>query len=191
MNSTQARAAIAAATVELEKVASHAAELETAWKVAAQAGDDSRCDEIEALQATLRRKQTRQEFLRDEAETKLAAALAEEETARREAVRIDGAAALKQAAKHSQAITSQLAKLGDELAAYQAAISTAAQAARVLSGNGFVSAPDAFRCAWLTLQHEGDSRRRIAEGLAVDERSFGFFVAAEHTSIASGLEVQA
>lgn len=188
MNSDQARAAIQAAQSELNQLATSAAELQSAWKTAAQAGDDSRCDEIEAQQQQLKRKQTRQEYLRDEAETKLAAALAAEEIARIEAVRTDGAAALKQAAKHQEKVTALLAKLGDELASYQAAIAEAAQAARVLSNNGFVSAPDAFRAASLVVTHEGDNRRRLAEGLAVDIKGFEFFTRDEHHNIASALE---
>lgn len=188
MNSTEARAAIAAAANELAQLASQAAELQSAWKTAAQAGDDSRCDEIEAQQQQLKRKQTRQEYLRDEAETKLAAALAAEEVARREAIRTDGAAALKQAAKHQEKVETLLAKLGDELASYQAAIAQAAQAARVLSNNGFVSAPDGFRAASLVVTHEGDNRRRMAEGLAVDVRDFAHFTSNEHGSIANALE---
>lgn len=191
MTSFEARAAIAAAQTEITKLANHAAELETAWKAAAQAGDDSRCDEIEALQQTLRRKQTRQEYLLNEATNALAAAEAAEETARREATRAAGVAAFKAAGKHSQAIETLLAKLGDALASYQSALGEAAQAARTISGNHFVSGVDGFRCASLALQHEGDNRRRLAEGLSVDERSFGFFVDAEHTSIANVLEVQA
>lgn len=189
MNSTEARAAIAAAANELAQLASQAAELDAAWKTAAQAGDDSRCDEIEAQQQQLKRKQTRQEFLKNEAETKLAEALAAEEIARREAIRTDGAAALKQAAKHSQTVETLLAKLADALTAYQGAAAEAAQAARVLSGNGWISAPDAFRAASLVVAHEGDNRRRIADGLNVDIRDFGHFVSEAHTSIASGLEV--
>jgi hypothetical protein len=129
--------------------------------------------------------------LRDEAETKLAAALVEEETARREATRAAGVAAFKAAGEHQKKVTSLLAKLGDALASYQSALGEAAQAARTISGNHFVSGVDGFRCASLALQHEGDNRRRLAEGLSVDERSFGFFVDAEHTSIANVLEVQA
>lgn len=191
MTSFEARAAIEAAQSELTKLASHAAELDAAWKTAAQAGDDSRCDEVEALQATLRRKQTRQEYLLNEATNALAAAEAAEEVARREATRAAGVAALKAAGEHQKKVTSLLAKLGDELAAYQGAISEAAQAARTVSGNGFITAVNAFRAASLVLQQEGDNRARLAEGLSVDERSFGFFVVAEHASIASALEVQA
>ena len=189
MNSTEARAAIQAAQSEQAQLASQATEMDAAWKAAAQAGDDSRCDEIEAQQQQLKRKQTRQEYLRDEAETKLAAALAAEEIARREAIRTDGAAALKQAAKHQEKVETLLAKLGDELAAYQAAIAQAAQAARVLAGNGWISAPDAFRAASLVVAHEGDNRRRLAEGLAVDIRDFAHFTRDEHHNIAGGLEV--
>lgn len=187
MNSTQARAAIEAAQSEITKLTGHAAELETAWKVAAQAGDDSRCDEIEALQATLRRKQTRQEFLRDEAETKLAAALAEEETARREATRAAGVAAFKQASEHQKKITTLLARLADELASYQAAISEAAQAARTISGNGFISGVNAFRAASLAIAHEGDNRTRLADGLNIDIRDFAHYTA-DTASIANALE---
>lgn len=190
MNSTQARAAIAAAQSEITKLASHADELQNAWQAAAQAGDDAKCTEVENLQQALKRKVIRQEFLRDEATNALAAAEAAEEVARREATRAAGVAAFKQAAKHSQAIETLLAKLGDALASYQSALGEAAQAARTISGNHFVSGVDGFRCASLALQHEGDNRRRLAEGLSVDERGFGFFVAAEHTSIANGLEVQ-
>lgn len=188
MNSTEARAAIAAAQTELAQLASQAAELDAAWKTAAQAGDDSRCDEIEAQQQQLKRKQTRQEFLKNESETALAAALAAEEIARREAIRTDGAAALKQAAKHQEKVETLLAKLGDELASYQTAIGEAATAARVLSGNGFVTAPDGFHCAALAMQHESGNRRRLAEGLSIDDRSFEHFTRDEHRSIANALE---
>ena len=58
MNSTEARAAIAAAQSELAQLASQATELQSAWQAAAQAGDDSRCDEIEAQQQQLKRKPT-------------------------------------------------------------------------------------------------------------------------------------
>lgn len=188
MNSTEARAAIQAAQTELAQLASQATELQSAWQAAAQAGDDSRCDEIEAQQQQLKRKQTRQEFLRNEAENKLAEALAAEEVARIEAIRTDGAAALRKAAKHQEKVTALLEKLGDELVAYQAAIAQAAQAARVLSGNGFVTAPDGFHCAALAMQHEGGNRRRLAEGLSIDDRSFEHFTRDEHHSIANALE---
>lgn len=189
MNSDQARAAIQAAQSELNQLATSAAELQSAWKTAAQAGDDSRCDEIEAQQQQLKRKQTRQEYLRDEATTALAAALAAEEIARIEATRAAGVASLKAAGKHSQKVIDLLTKLGDELAAYQGAIGEAAQAARTISGNHFISGIDAFHCASMTLQHEGGNRRRLAEGLAVDIKGFEFFTRDEHHNIAGGLEV--
>ena len=53
MNSTEARAAIQAAQSEQAQLASQATEMDAAWKAAAQAGDDSRCDEIEAQQQQL------------------------------------------------------------------------------------------------------------------------------------------
>lgn len=187
MNSTQARAAIEAAQSEITKLASHADELQAAWQAAAQAGDDSRCDEIEALQATLRRKQTRQEYLLNEATNALAAAEAAEEVARREATRAAGVAAFKAAGKHSQTVEALLSKLGDALASYQAAIGEAAQAARTVSGNGFISGIDSFRCASLALQHQGDNRRRLAEGLNIDTRDFAHFTA-DTVSIANALE---
>jgi len=188
MNSTEARAAIQAAQTELAQLASQAAELDAAWKTAAQAGDDSRCDEIEAQQQALKRKTVRQEFLKDEATTALAAALAAEEVARREATRAAGVASLKAAGKHSQKVIDLLTKLGDELASYQTAIGEAAQAARTISGNHFISGIDAFHCAALAMQHESGNRRRLAEGLSIDDRSFEHFTRDEHRSIANALE---
>lgn len=188
MNSTEARAAIAAAANELAQLASQATELQSAWQAAAQAGNDAECDKIENHQQALKRKIVRQEFLHDEATTALAAALAAEEVARREAIRTDGAAALKQAAKHQEKVETLLTKLGDELAAYQAAIAQAAQAARTISGNHFISGIDAFHCAALAMQHESGNRRRLAEGLSIDDRSFEHFTRDEHRSIANALE---
>lgn len=188
MNSTEARAAIQAAQSELNQLATSAAELQSAWQAAAQAGNDAECDKIENLQQALKRKIVRQEFLKDEATTALAAAEVAEEVARREATRAAGVASLKAAGKHSQKVIDLLTKLGDELAAYQAAIAQAATAARVLSGNGYVSAPDAFRAASLVVMHDGDNRHRIAEGLAVDVRDFAHFTRDEHRSIANALE---
>lgn len=190
MNSKQARAAIDAAQTELTKLSGHTEELDAAWKVAAQGGDEAKCEEVENLQQQLKRKIVRQEFLRDEATTALAAALATEEVAHREATRATGAAALKAAGKHSQTVEKLLEQLGDALASFQTATGEAAQAARTISGNGFISGVDAFRCASMTLQHEGDNRRRLADGLNIDIRDFAHFTADAHHSIASALEVQ-
>lgn len=188
MNSTEARAAIAAAQTELAQLASQATELQSAWQAAAQAGNDAECDKIENHQQALKRKIVRQEFLKDEATTALAAAEVAEEIARREATRAAGVASLKAAGKHSQKVIDLLEKLGDELASYQAAIAQAARAARTISGNGFISGIDAFHCASLAMQHEGGNRMRLAEGLSTDDRSFVYFTAEAHTSIASALE---
>lgn len=188
MNSDQARAAIQAAQSELNQLATSAAELQSAWQAAAQAGNDAECDQIENLQQALKRKIVRQEYLLNEATTALAAALAAEEVARREATRAAGVASLKAAGKHSQKVIDLLAKLGDELASYQTAIGEAATAARVLSGNGFVTAPDGFHCAALAMQHESGNRRRLAEGLSIDDRSFEHFTRDEHRSISNALE---
>lgn len=188
MNSNEARAAIDAAQTELTKLSGHTEELDAAWKVAAQGGDEAKCDEVENLQQQLKRKIVRQEFLRDEATTALAAALAAEETTRREVARSAGVVALKAAGKHSQAVEKLLAQLGEALASYQGAIGEAAQAARGYTGNSLVQGVNAFQCATLVMQHEAENRRRLAEGLNIDTHDFAYFVADAHASIGGALE---